>query len=48
MKWKLWKVMSSDGLLGYTGERMSFKSKYVKDCFPEAETGERSLDITGM
>jgi hypothetical protein len=35
--------MSNDGLLGHTGEKMSFYIKHVKACFPEADTGERML-----
>jgi hypothetical protein len=34
-------VMSNGGLLGHTVERMSCESKHGKDCFPEADTGER-------
>jgi hypothetical protein len=33
--------MSNGVLLGHTGERMSCLSKHVKDCFPEADKGER-------
>jgi hypothetical protein len=33
--------MSNDALLGYIGERMSCSSKHMKDCFPEADIGER-------
>ena len=34
-------VTSNDSLLRHTGEGMSCQSKHVKDCFPEADTGER-------
>jgi hypothetical protein len=43
--------MSNDVLQGHTGKRMSCKSKHVKSCFPEADTGERmfgySKDVKG-
>jgi hypothetical protein len=41
-------VMSNDVLLGHIGERMSCYSKHGKECFPEADTGERYLDIANM
>jgi hypothetical protein len=34
-------VMSNDGFLGHTGERISCQSRHMKGCFPEADTGER-------
>ena len=34
-------LMSNDVLLGHIGERLSCYRKHVKECFPEADTGER-------
>ena len=34
-------VTSNDVLLGHTGERVFCWSTHGKECFPEADTGER-------